>query len=73
MAELQSTQTRPKFTRPKHVDHAEKAITQIVHAKAIITLVASQDTNNAAVENALEAVTEMLERAEAELAEVTHD
>lgn len=56
-----------------HLNHTEEAITQIVHAKAIITLIASQDTNNAAVENALEAVTEMLERAEAELAEVTHD
>lgn len=56
-----------------HLNHTEEAITQIVHAKAIITLIASQDTNNAAVENALEAVTEMLERAEAELAEVCRD
>ncbi|KFX03556.1 hypothetical protein KP22_15895 [Pectobacterium betavasculorum] len=55
-----------------HLNHTEEAITQIVHAKAIITLIASQDTNSAAVENALEAVTEMLEKAEAELAEVHH-
>lgn len=72
MADLQHTQTRPEFIRPKHVNHAEKAITQIVHAKAILALIASQDTNSAAVENALEAITEMLERAEEELAEVRH-
>ncbi|OSP21390.1 hypothetical protein B6S66_03110 [Citrobacter werkmanii] len=72
MADLQHTQTRQEFIRPKHVNHAEKAIAQIVHAKAILALIASQDTNSAAVENALEAVTEMLERAEEELAEVRH-
>ncbi|CAH6204128.1 hypothetical protein RQM28_002125 [Citrobacter freundii] len=72
MADNYSTQTHPKFIRPKHVNHAEKAIAQIVHAKAILALIASQDTNSAAVENALEAVTEMLERAEEELAEVRH-
>lgn len=72
MADLQHTQTRQEFIRPKHVNHAEKAIAQIVHAKAILALIASQDTNSAAVENALEAVTEMLERAEEELVEVRH-
>lgn len=72
MADKQHTQTRQEFIRPKHVNHAEKAIAQIVHAKAILALIASQDTNSAAVENALEAVTEMLERAEEELAEVRH-
>lgn len=72
MADLQHTKTRPEFIRPKHVNHAEKAIAQIVHAKAILALIASQDTNSAAVENALEAITEMLERAEEELAEVRH-
>lgn len=72
MADLQHTQTRPEFIRPKHVNHAEKAIAQIVHAKAVLALIASQDTNSTAVENALEAITEMLERAEEELAEVRH-
>lgn len=72
MADLQHTQTRQEFIRPKHVNHAEKAIAQIVHAKAILALIASQDTNSTAVENALEAITEMLERAEEELAEVRH-
>ncbi|MDE8753859.1 hypothetical protein PZA22_04960 [Pectobacterium polaris] len=56
----------------KHINHADEAHIQIVHAKAIITLIASQDINNPAVENALEAVAEILERAEAELVEVTH-
>ncbi|MCL6378634.1 hypothetical protein EXT57_14905 [Pectobacterium brasiliense] len=56
----------------KHINHADEAHTQIVHAKAIISLIASQDINSPAVENALEAVAEMLERAEAELVEVTH-
>lgn len=53
-----------------HLNHTEEAITQIVHAKAVIILISSLDTNSNVVENALEAVTEMLERAEAELAEV---
>lgn len=72
MAKPQCTQTRPEFIRNQHIAHAEEAATQIVHAKAIITLIAASELSGATVENALEAVSEMLERAEAELAEVCH-
>lgn len=51
---------------------AEQASTEIVHARAVIELIAMVGTGNPDIENALEAVSEMLDRAESLLVEVNH-
>ncbi|NPE51619.1 hypothetical protein E0I03_10975 [Dickeya dadantii] len=70
MADKQSTQTHAKFTRAAHITHAEEAVTQVVYAMSIIRLIAAQDVGGPVVENALDAVIEILEKAETELVEV---
>ncbi|MCA7014125.1 hypothetical protein LF934_15935 [Dickeya dadantii] len=70
MADKQSTQTHAKFTRAAYITHAEEAVTQVVYAMSIIRLIAAQDVGGPVVENALDAVIEILEKAETELVEV---
>jgi len=54
------------------LSNIELATTEIVHAKAVIELIAEAGAGNPDIENALEAVSEMLNRAESLLVEVDH-
>lgn len=52
--------------------NTEVAITEIIHSKAIISLVLEKGVKSADIENALAAVTDALERAQSKLTGVCH-